>query len=379
MKMMKLLSISLAIATLYSLQPIQAQFSIPRTYVAFVVDNTGSMSNEMEDVKVWMEKCTKGMYDDCKNIPSGGWILSPFNDPVADSGPVTGPTTVQSEILQGIDNLEAVKGSGGDCPEMAMHGIMSALKDVTPHNIDCKVFFFSDATPKDYSRMEEVKSELLKKRCTFYPVLTRCCGTCSDPCITLPPAYCETNVENKLRRRRSVVSNGTFTDERAYYHLAYATGGKIHLLKKAPKGHLLKFLEEELKIVSCSTDEVAGPPPNGFNEDQCRFAKSCWDGRNKTCYCHKRGQCPQYTTTEAPTTTEATTTPITTTKFPPPDCRKTKGVTFLVDYNDCSKYYLCYMGHRYHFDCRSGTAFRRDLLRCDSLENVAPPCGTNHG
>ena len=55
--------------------------TVPGTYVAFVVDNTGSMSNEMADVKVWMEKCTKGMYEDCKNIPTGGWILSPFNDP----------------------------------------------------------------------------------------------------------------------------------------------------------------------------------------------------------------------------------------------------------------------------------------------------------
>ena len=51
------------------------------SYVGFVIDDTGSMSNEIEAVKVWLTNCINGSYADCAVAPTGGWILSTFNDP----------------------------------------------------------------------------------------------------------------------------------------------------------------------------------------------------------------------------------------------------------------------------------------------------------
>lgn len=51
------------------------------TYVGFVVDDTGSMYNEMTAVQEWITNCINGAYESCGSPPTGGWIVESFNDP----------------------------------------------------------------------------------------------------------------------------------------------------------------------------------------------------------------------------------------------------------------------------------------------------------
>ena len=51
------------------------------SFIGFVIDETGSMSNEIDAVKTWLTNCVTGSYTDCATPPTGGWILSSFNDP----------------------------------------------------------------------------------------------------------------------------------------------------------------------------------------------------------------------------------------------------------------------------------------------------------
>ena len=51
-----------------------------KTYVGFVVDDTGSMSKEIGGVKQWIIDCVDGK-GNCGNAPTGGWIITSFNDP----------------------------------------------------------------------------------------------------------------------------------------------------------------------------------------------------------------------------------------------------------------------------------------------------------
>ena len=51
------------------------------TYVGFIVDDTGSMRNEISAVKNWLLNCVNGTYADCATAPTGGWVATTFNDP----------------------------------------------------------------------------------------------------------------------------------------------------------------------------------------------------------------------------------------------------------------------------------------------------------
>merc|ERR1719317_1689324 len=67
-----------------------APVSKGNSFIGFVIDETGSMSNEIDAVKTWLTNCVTGSYTDCTISPTGGWILSSFNDP--SDGILVGPT-----------------------------------------------------------------------------------------------------------------------------------------------------------------------------------------------------------------------------------------------------------------------------------------------
>lgn len=276
-----------------------------KSYVGFVIDNTGSMYDEITAVKIWLTNCATGLYPDCSVPPTGGWILSPFNDPGV--GPKVGPTTNLLQITTAISGLSAT--GGGDCPELAMQGILDALIDVPIANSGCKIFFFSDATAKDHALISQVTAQIILKGCAFTPVLSGCCGTCQDPCLSLPSSYCASNVvdsrsesdeiekeelvEGSPERKKRSVSSTSTEGETLLYDLAYKSGGKIILTGKTTSDKMVGLLETAVKIVSCPTDKIAGPLPNGFTKDRCQSTKSCWDGTKLKCFCQNETNCPR--------------------------------------------------------------------------------------
>lgn len=69
-------------------------------------------------------------------------------------------TTDQQLLLDSLDNLKL--GGGGDCPESALKGIVSALNLALPKSY---VYIFTDAIAKDY-RLDGKVLELIRKKQT---------------------------------------------------------------------------------------------------------------------------------------------------------------------------------------------------------------------
>ncbi|XP_076139012.1 von Willebrand factor A domain-containing protein 7-like [Alosa pseudoharengus] len=107
--------------------------------LCFVIDTTGSMSDDIEEVK----RVTLSIIDSTRGTPDEppAYILVPFNDP--DFGPLI--RTTDADIFKAQVNALTATG-GGDFPEMSLSGLQLALTGAPPSS---KIFLFTDATAKD--------------------------------------------------------------------------------------------------------------------------------------------------------------------------------------------------------------------------------------
>lgn len=76
-------------------------------------------------------------------------------------------TTNQHELLAVLDKLEL--WGGGDCPELALGGILGALTHALPKSF---VYIFTDAIAKDFALDTEALSFIQKKQATVICVKT---------------------------------------------------------------------------------------------------------------------------------------------------------------------------------------------------------------
>ncbi|XP_062409233.1 von Willebrand factor A domain-containing protein 7-like isoform X2 [Sardina pilchardus] len=107
--------------------------------LCFVIDTTGSMSDDIVEVK----RVTSSIIDSRRGTPDEPpeYILVPFNDP--DFGPLM--RTTNADIFKAqINDLTAT--GGGDFPEMSLSGLQLALTGAPPSS---EIFLFTDATAKD--------------------------------------------------------------------------------------------------------------------------------------------------------------------------------------------------------------------------------------
>ncbi|KAL9960311.1 hypothetical protein ACROYT_G033756 [Oculina patagonica] len=117
----------------------------------FDVDDTGSMSGEIEAVK----KIATAVVNYPREAPVE-YILSPFNDPMSDAGQfVIKEDGEAKEFVREINSLTA--NSGGDCPEYTFEGMLNALGQEPLFG--SPMYVFTDAGPKDATdeNIEEVK------------------------------------------------------------------------------------------------------------------------------------------------------------------------------------------------------------------------------
>ncbi|XP_076807327.1 uncharacterized protein LOC143450601 [Clavelina lepadiformis] len=338
------------------------------TYVGFVLDDSGSMISEISAVKQWMQNCVSGSYATCASAPTGGWIVSTFNDPYPSGSstpyPPTfpssfftrfGPSTDASAVVDFIDDIAV--HSGYDCPEYAFFGNKNALDVIPDDNGGCKIFFFSDATAKDpSSALAPLITQFAAKGCSFIPVLTGCCHRCEDPCASLDSTYCHEHVVDD----RSFGSSSGGFEERAYYDLAYVTGGSIYLTDKASADDLLKFLEDKITLGFCPTTSIAGPLPEGYtSKTDCESTGSCWDSSVGKCYCSSANEtCSHHPIVKKP------------------KCLVTDVHTFKADPEGCARYYECASGRQWNRPCAPGTVFDPAVGVCNHPYLTAPPCGT---
>lgn len=85
--------------------------------------------------------------------------------------------TRDSEVL--LEKLQSVQvAGGGDCPELAMQGLINALENALPNS---PVFLFSDASAKDYELYDQVAELVQRRQSTVNFFVTGDCGDPSSP------------------------------------------------------------------------------------------------------------------------------------------------------------------------------------------------------
>ncbi|XP_014863218.1 PREDICTED: von Willebrand factor A domain-containing protein 7-like isoform X2 [Poecilia mexicana] len=164
--------------------------------VCFVIDTTGSMSDDIEAARSIMYKIIdskKGTQDE----PSE-YILVPFNDP--EFGPMI-RTTDADKIKREISKLKAT--GGGDTPEMCLSGLQLALTGAPSSS---NIYVFTDATAKDIALKDTIIALMRSTKSTVSFFVTA-----------------------RSRRRRSLASS-SFGD---YNDLALASGGQAIQVSKS--------------------------------------------------------------------------------------------------------------------------------------------------
>ena len=143
-----------------------------RGTLGFVIDDTGSMGPEIAGVRSSVSQIV-GRVAGTDDEPDN-YLLQRFNDPG-----VPGPfvTKDASALLSAVNAI--FPSGGGDCPELAQTGLLSAIGAASGSS---KLYFYSDASSKDASLAGNVAASANRKKITINYILT---GSCSP----VDPAY----------------------------------------------------------------------------------------------------------------------------------------------------------------------------------------------
>ena len=139
--------------------------------LAFAIDTTGSMDDEIGDVK----DQTRGLVTDLRGTDKepDEYVLTTFKD----SASTDVKTTDADTFLAAIDHLEA--DGGDDCPEASQSGLLEAVRAAKR---DSKAYLFTDASSGDADLAGRVTAEAHEKRIEISAFAT---GSCSP----LDPVY----------------------------------------------------------------------------------------------------------------------------------------------------------------------------------------------
>jgi hypothetical protein len=170
--------------------------------VAFVIDDTGSMGDEIQAVKCLIRSFLKS--------ERGGpakYILGTFNDPESATGIFT-PRSYQTDSLTDLEqfvtdlNSISVHG-GGDGPEYGVRAIKRAIDASIKNVVDADVNFiysqlllFTDAPPKDYMDVDSVHYEIPRSDIIISAFLPQHLVSSSPMCGN---AYASSTYQNCIR------------------------------------------------------------------------------------------------------------------------------------------------------------------------------------
>ncbi|KAK3102262.1 hypothetical protein FSP39_010010 [Pinctada imbricata] len=168
--------------------------------LVLVIDDTGSMGDDIVEVKEQLTKEVTLLTDD--NLPQN-FILVTFNDPVYYG--TESVTESKTEILSKIDAI--LVGGGWDCPEYSIDG---AIRGARLALNDSQLWLFTDAIAKDPGREDELVALLQEKKIIIHEFLR-------DP-------FCNT------KRKRSIGSRSKRSaGYDVYPSVAMRTGGSFSI------------------------------------------------------------------------------------------------------------------------------------------------------
>ncbi len=124
------------------------------TTLGFTIDTTGSMFDIIDAVKANVSSIVSSVVG-TPDEPDQ-YLLEPFNDPFW--GPVT--TTSDSNVFLSQVSFLSASG-GGDCPELAMHGLLEAVNAADPQST---IYLFTDASAKDSALFPNVSAIAEQKK-----------------------------------------------------------------------------------------------------------------------------------------------------------------------------------------------------------------------
>lgn len=135
------------------------------TTLAFVVDDTGSMSEDIAGVRAAVNAIVSAA-EASGETPE--YLLVRFGDPdVGDPFVTTDAAAFKAQV----NSLSA--GGGGDCPELSQGALLKAVGESLP---DSEVFLFTDASAKDAGVAGAVNALAQDRNISISPVVS---GSCS--------------------------------------------------------------------------------------------------------------------------------------------------------------------------------------------------------
>ncbi|XP_026751605.2 hemicentin-1-like [Galleria mellonella] len=186
---------------------VQAQSE--KSSVTFIIDDTGSMSDDIQQVKREVHTVFNTVMNSAASQIEN-FILITFNDPGVKLLTITKDKDEFKNYLESID----VNG-GGDCPEYAMSGIELGLEKSLPGSY---FYVFTDASAKDYEKLKRIQSLAIKKQTQVVFLLTGRCNYNDDD-----PMY------------------------KSYHTLAAATSGRVFHMNKSEVGEIIKYIADTVE------------------------------------------------------------------------------------------------------------------------------------
>ncbi len=177
-------------------------FSYNNGTLGVVIDDTGSMSGSIEQVKTQVEKIVNSTKN--KITAPEEYLLVRFGDP--DVGPPF-KSNDSSSFLDKVNSLNAA--GGGDCPEFSQQALLQAIGASRQSS---NLYLFTDASAKDGNLAKSVNAAAQAKKISITAVLS---GTCSP----VDPAY----ISNTL-----------------------STGGQLFLVEPSEVGSIFDLITPQL-------------------------------------------------------------------------------------------------------------------------------------
>ncbi|XP_077936646.1 von Willebrand factor A domain-containing protein 7 isoform X1 [Gasterosteus aculeatus] len=208
--------------------------------LCFVIDTTGSMSDDIAEVK----RVSFEIIDSKRGTPEEppAYILVPFNDP--DFGPLT--VTTNADIFKDRINKLTASG-GGDTPEFALSGLQLALTAAPPSS---EIFVFTDAPAKDFYLKSTITALIQSSKCVV--------------------TFMITDVSARRRRRRGsqgVASRSmSQNDAQLYSDLAQASGGQAIEVSKSDLSFATRVILDSSATAVVTVFQVVRNPgrPDNF-------------------------------------------------------------------------------------------------------------------
>lgn len=204
--------------------------------IGFVIDDTGSMGEEISGVKEVVRKIVNESISSPENPPTE-FLLQRFGDPVVGA---TFITESPAELLSAVNAI--IVSGGGDCPELANTALLKAINAASESSI---LYFFSDAGSKDRQLLTSVFSRAREKSIYINFGLT---GSCSPIAGTSTGSADEANTRGGDVASMSGIDVASISGiDEAYIRSAEETGGQLFFVNSTEVTKLYDLIEPELK------------------------------------------------------------------------------------------------------------------------------------